>query len=265
MIRRYGGPGMCGVGGIPLANMGVSIGAGNGLLTNLIAYWPGNEANGNAQDAHTNALHLTDTNTVTSAAGIVYAGARQYTRANLESHVRAGDDALLSTGDVDFTLAAWVNADGLADYPTIASRWGVAPNLEYRLIYYNVPNRFQFYVSNNGTATNVVSADNLGIPAIATWYLLVAWHDSVANTINIQVNNGVANSVAHATGVYDSASPFRIATYVPGVTIALHWNGRIGPTAFWKSAAGGGGVLTATQRTALYNGGLGLAYTALTT
>ncbi|OQC57681.1 MAG: hypothetical protein BWX54_01134 [Verrucomicrobia bacterium ADurb.Bin018] len=33
--------------------------AGNGLLNNLIAYWPGNEASGDALDLHTNALTLT--------------------------------------------------------------------------------------------------------------------------------------------------------------------------------------------------------------
>lgn len=43
------------------------------------------------------------------------------------------------------------------------------------------------------------------------------------------------------------------------------WIGRVGPTMFWKSAAGGGGVLTAAQRTALYNGGAGLAYANFTT
>jgi len=47
---------------------------GNGLLNALIAYWPGDEASGNLLDAHSNALHLTDTNTVTNAAGKVYAG-----------------------------------------------------------------------------------------------------------------------------------------------------------------------------------------------
>ncbi len=40
---------------------------------------------------------------------------------------------------------------------------------------------------------------------------------------------------------------------------------RIGPVAMWKSAAGGGGVLSSSQRTALFNAGNGLAYTAFTT
>ncbi len=50
----------------------------------------------------------------------------------------------------------------------------------------------------------------------------------------------------------------------PGMCGAGFMDGRIGPTMFWKSAAGGGGVLTAAQRTALYNGGAGLRYDQLT-
>jgi len=42
------------------------------------------------------------------------------------------------------------------------------------------------------------------------------------------------------------------------------FDGRLGPIAFWKSSAGNGGVLTAAQRTALYNGGDGLAYASFT-
>jgi len=52
-----------------------------------------------------------------------------------------------------------------------------------------------------------------------------------------------------------------------GVFWGANWpfDGRIGPIVFWKSAAGDGGVLTADQRTALYNGGAGLPYTSFTT
>ncbi len=39
---------------------------------------------------------------------------------------------------------------------------------------------------------------------------------------------------------------------------------RMGPVAMWRSAAGGGGVLTADQRAALYNAGAGLAYASFT-
>jgi hypothetical protein len=238
----------------------------NGLLNNLIAYWPGDEASGNLLDAHTNELDLTDTNTVTNATGKVYDTARQYTAANSECHTRAGDDALLSTGDVDFTLAAWVYFDSkLATQMDIVGKWLVTDNQrEYMLLYYNTTDRLLFLVSKDGSASELIAADNLGSPETEKWYLVVAWHDSVANTLNIQINNGTVDSKAYSLGVKDSTAVFRIGIYSSdGVTYP--WNGRIGPTAFWKSTAGGGGVLSTAQRTALYNSGNGLTYAAFTT
>jgi len=238
--------------------------AGNGLLNNLIAYWPGNELNGNALDLHTNALHLTDVNTVTSAAGVVYPLARQYTAANTEHHRRPGDDALLSTGDVDFTIAAWCNADslGAGTYPGIATKHD--GNREY-MLFYHVPNgAFCILVSPNGVAA-VELFSTAGAAVTGAWYFVVGWHDSVANTINIQVNNGAVDSMAHATGVWDDTNRFCIGAWqiTAGYT-SRRWDGRIGPTMFWKSNAGLGGVLTAAQRTALFNAGAGLPYASFT-
>ena len=229
--------------------------AGNGLLNNLIAYWPGNEANGNALDAHTNALHLTDTNTVMSNTGIVYALARQYAAVTSEYHTRAGDDALLSIGDIDFTIAAWVWLSNVASNKPLVSKYNVAGSREYLLYYSFGDDRFRFGVSNDGTATTFRLADTLGSPSSSVWYFIVVWHDSVANTVNIQVNNGGVDSAAHATGVFDGAFPFRIGSFASSYGDTI-----IGPTMFWKSAAGAGGVLTVAQRTALYNAGAGKHY-----
>lgn len=235
----------------------------NGLLGNLIAYWPGNEANGDLLDAHTNALHLTDINTVTSEAGIVYPAARQYTQVNYEYHTRPGDDALLSTGDVDFTLAAWARFDAMgAAVRSVASKWNAgADQREYWVLYDGVIGLLSFRASSGGVLATVAScpAVTFGAPAINTWYLIVSWHDSVANTINIQINNGAIDSVAYAAGIFDGSSAFQIGSRDPA---ADYMSGRIGPTMFWKSAPGNGGVLTEAQRTALWNGGAGLAYAA---
>ena len=106
-----------------------------------------------------------------------------------------------------------------------------------------------------------VLANTLGLPVIATWYFVVTWHDSVANTLSIQVNNGGVDAVVTTGPPTDEASVFEVGAY-GGFQAPM--NGRIGPTMFWKSAAGAGGVLTAAQRTALWNGGVPLAYAAFT-
>jgi len=231
--------------------------AGNGLLNNLIAYWPGNEVAGNALDLHTNALHLTDTNTVTSNPGLVYPLARQYTAANNESHMRPGDDALLSTGDVDFTLATCCYFDAVVSNRITASK--VTGGLEY-LTRTNAAGQGQFvvYPPPAGPLTSVTGASFGAIPA-TTWVLIIGWHDSVANTINIQVNNGVVDSLAHATGVLDNTGVFSL-----GAAAGLLMDGRIGPTMFWKSGPGLGGVKTPAERLAFWNGGVPLTYAAFT-
>lgn len=253
---------LVGIGGAPSGLRfvhGMGGGAGNGLLNALIAYWPGNEANGNALDLHTNALHLTDVNTVTSNPGLVYALSRQYTAANSEYHTRPGDDALLSAGDNDFTIASWVRFDSIGAFRSIVSKYLGPGNYEYYLILSSL-NRFRFVTSHDGTNISQVNANTFGAPIINTWYLAVAWHDSVANTINIQINNGAVDSLPHATGVFDGNTPFRLAQTAG----ALYMDGRIGPTMFWKSAGGGGGVLSVEQKTALYNAGAGLPYASFT-
>lgn len=224
--------------------------AGNGLLNALIAYWPGNEASGNLLDAHTNVLTLTASGAPGNTTGIVYPTARSY---NWTYHYRA-DHTLLSTGDVDFTVAAWGKRTDWVGISSIVRKNATAANYEYGLVWNsNVPETAVLRVSADGT--NVVSTPAAPCSG-GVFNLIIGWHDSVANTINIQVNNGTVYSTNHATGVFDGVSDFMIGSYLLGV---------IGPAMFWKSAAGGGGVLSAAQRTALYNGGAGLAYSAFTT
>ncbi|MBM3187105.1 MAG: hypothetical protein FJZ90_00095 [Chloroflexi bacterium] len=238
---------------------------GGGLLNNLIAYWPGNEPNGDLLDAHINGLHLTDTNTVTSAAGIVYPTARFYQQVNGEYHRRV-DEPLLSTGDVDFTLAVWL-------YRTFRASvvdWGVIGKYtssarEYVISWEDVTERMQFSVSRDGGVGTVtgIQATTFGVVPLDTWIFVIAWHDAVLDRIYIQVNNGTADWASHANGVFDGTAQFEIGRFFSMAETT--WNGRIGPSAFWKSAPGGSGVLTAAQRTALWNGGAGLPYTAFTT
>lgn len=228
--------------------------APNGLLNSLIAYWPGNEASGNLQDAHTNALHLTDTNTVTNAAGKVYATARQYTVANSEYHTLALPPAALQFGDVDCTFAAWVYLDSVG-----ADRYFASVDGAIGLMYQHSSARFAWWIS---TPFVLIAASTFGAVSLSAWHLLIGWHDSVANTISVSVNNGTADSTA--TGASSPrAGQWRVSVGAYAAGTAPQ-NGRIGPVAIWKSAAGGGGVLTAAQRSSFYNAGNGLAYSAFT-
>lgn len=232
------------------------------LLPSLIAYWPGNEASGNLLDAHTGGLNLADNGTVTSNPGLVYALARQYTAVTNEYHSIA-DNAPLSMGDVDMTLAALVYLDSKGTSRPFVSKWNFSvASREYYLFFNNAADRFAFAVSKDGAsgASSVTAtANSLGSPSLATWYWIVAQHDAVNNTVSIQVDNGAVDSVAWANGIYNGGSPFEIGRLIGDVSM----NGRIGPTMLWKSAPGGGGVLSAVKLTALWNGGTPLQYSQL--
>ena len=214
----------------------------SGLLTSLMAYWKLDEASGTRSDSY-GANHLTDVNTVTQAAGkLSYAA--QFTAVNAE-RLTIADNAALSMGDIDFTLCCWVYFDTLPVSGLIAKWNGTAD--EYA-IYYDGGGRIRFGVDGGGGLVTV-PADALGTPSTSTWYFIVAWHDSVANTINIQVNNGTINTAAHSVGVNNSDGIFRL-----GEISLVYLNGRMDGVGVWKR------VLTQSERQYLYNTGSGNDY-----
>ncbi len=213
------------------------------LLTSLVAFYKLDEASGTRSDS-VSTNHLTDNNTVTQAAGKV-GNAAQFTAANSES-LSITDNAALSLGaDSDFTIACWIYLDSKATHMHIIAKRNAAAAIEYMLFYDTGADRFYFYI----TGTNI-AATTIGSPATATWYFVVMWHDKTANTVNIQVNNGTADSAAWAGGTSDGDAAFRIGAYDGG----QYFNGRVDAVGFWSR------VLTADERATLYNGGSGLEH-----
>lgn len=236
--------------------------ARNGLLNNLIAYWPLNEAAGanDALDLHTNALTLTQSGSPGSGTGKVYSTARLY--GNNVYHYRTSE-TLLNIGDNDWTLAAWFNTKTLTNNTGIWGKYASSGSQGlYHLIWYSSDLYAGFRKANN-TATVEVRLGNV-LTSSDTWRFVVAWHDSVNDIVGISIDNGTLVTNALAGGVREATDQFRVGSYYAG-TGSESWRDRVGPVAMWKSAAGLGGVLTAVQRTALYNAGAGLAYSAFTT
>ncbi len=221
------------------------------LLTSLICYWKLDEASGNGLDSH-GTDPLTDNNTVGSASGKI-GNARDFEASSSEWLQRA-DRASLSTGDIDFTIAGWVNAESFtANDGYIASKMNAAlANPEYRLFYNGTTSRFQFELYGAGVSRGAAVANTLGAPSTATWYYIVAWHDSVANTVNIQVNDGGVDSTGTSGGGQDTASVFCLGSRAGDAN--TFWDGLLDEWAYWER------TLTSGERTSLYNGGAGLAY-----
>lgn len=226
-----------------------------GLRAKAVAYWRLDESSDGTgavtrKDWTLRGNDLTDNNTVPSTAGkIVRAGL--FTSANSEYLSRA-DNADLSMGDVDFTLAGWVYLASKTAEMTCLGKDGGGTNREYSVRYDNTQDRFRFYATPDGTGASVknAQADTFGSPSTATWYFLIAEHDHTNDTLKISVNNGTANSAAITGGVFDGTAEFDLGRLS---SAGSYWNGRLDGWGVYKS------LLTAQEKAWLYNGGAGHA------
>lgn len=221
----------------------------SGMHTSLIAYWLLGEASGTRADSH-GANNLTDNNTVTQATGI-QGNAAQFTAANSES-LSIADNTDLSMGDIDFTLCCWAYLDSTGvtkDF--MAKHLSAGDQRAYRLNI-QASNQAFFYVDPLGTAIGEasVTATTFGAWAASAWHFVIAWHDATANTINIQVDDTGVNSTAFTLGVFDNTAAFQLGNSGNNE----YHNGRLDEAAVWKR------VLTADERSYMYNGGLGRTY-----
>lgn len=218
------------------------------LLTNLVAYWKFDEASGNAADAQ-GSNTLTDNGSVGSATGIIN-NARSFTAASSQ-YFEAADNADLSVADIDFTFAFWFKANSQPGSMEIISKDDFSTNREYSIRTINATIRFTI-VGSGGSNVNA-STDTW---STGGWYYVICWHDSVANTSNVQINDGTAHSSSYTFGGQDKAASFEIGRRVD---VGNYFDGLIDEVGFWKR------VLTSQERTDLYNGGAGFAYPFVTT
>lgn len=215
------------------------------LLVNLISYWKLDEGSGTRFDATTTNNDLTDNNNVGFADGKINSAANFPIAGS--GHLSHLSNSSLQTGDIDFTFCGWIYLYNLTS-SAMLSKW--SGNEEYAIRFLAGIDRFEFIV-DDGSGSTTVRANNFGLPVINTWHFICAWHDATANTINIQVNDGIADSTAHTTGVDIANSPFVIGGL--GTTTNLA-DGRIDEVGFWKR------ILTSEERTKVYNNDNGLSY-----
>lgn len=220
------------------------------LLTNLIAYYALDEASGNAVDSFGSNTLTETSGTIASAAGKVNL-ARDFEAGDTE-YFEIADNAALSTGDIDWTWAGWVNAETLASNPVIANKgWQNTPdaNSEWILFYNTSTSRFNF--TKMVAAQVTVAATTFGAASTATWYFVVIAHDAVNNLMRISVNDGTVDTTSSSTGMNDGNRAFQIGASSAN---GLWWDGLLDESGFWKR------VLTSAEITWLYNSGAGRSY-----
>jgi hypothetical protein len=236
----------------PIMRTIAAAGGASTLNTDLISFWKLDEASGTRTDSEPTgtAQNLTDNNTVTSATGKI-SDAAHFVVANTEFLNRA-DSADLSTGQIDFTVAAWVKLNTKGANRTIVSKYNPGGNGEYILRYNNTADRWSVQMFDNSSLIATLNATTAGSPSTGTWYLIIFRHDSTgasAGTMYISVNGGTEDSVGY-TGwtVRDTTAEFIIGAYYIS---NQPWDGDIDEVGFWKK------ILSSDERTELYNSGNG--------
>lgn len=219
--------------------------------TGLIAWWDMDEASGTRLDAHTNNYDLTDNNTVGSASGKINNGA-EFIGTNSE-YLSYPDtnDFDVTTGE-SFTWVGWFKPGDIGGQQTYITK---GPG--------NVPASHPYFLDTDAvTATTAtmnffavdgtVVSTSSGFIQEGVWYFVVAWFDNAANTINLQINNGTVLTTSSVTAEpVSNSSPLRVGT---SGSVAHFFDGIMDAVSFWKR------VLTAEERTYLYNSGNGRAY-----
>ncbi len=223
------------------------------LYVNLTAYWKLDEASGTRADSIGGNDLQDPGNNVTSWFGKI-GNATNFTRAN-GAHLNITDNAALSTGDINFTISAWVYIEGKVtgtQNEYIVARDNQTGASEY-ILYFSggATDRFRFAIYD-GTRQNTTTANSLGSPAIDRWYFIVGWHDAANDQIGIQVDNGTADTVTTGFALVDNTSALTIGSD-SNTPIGNIMNGSIDEVGFWKR------VLTQDERTYLYNKGRGVS------
>jgi hypothetical protein len=223
-----------------------------GLKTDLIGVWC--ESADPVTDQHTNGLTLTNNNATPTAAGKVGTAA-DFEDANLRSLSRA-DEALLSTGDISWTEAVWVQIESYGQSYISSKGTGIADAIERALLFRTAggEDRFRIYIADFAVG---VAATTFGLPALNTWHYLQAQHDAAGDKLRIRVNDGAWDE--QATGGVaptDSMAALYLGAYGNNGSPLFFWDGLINQFAFWKT------LKSDADLNAIYNAGSGLAFSA---
>ena len=212
------------------------------LYDNLIAYYPLDESSGNRSDLSGNGKTLTDNNTVGNATAKFGAYSAHFIAANSE-YLSRNDSAFNFAGD--FTIAFWVKlADKSGNY-RIVSKWADTSNQHgFSCRYHVASDRFQFYVSKDGSDYPVASADNFGSPTAGVWYFVVLDWDTTNNLFGIEINRGTKNTNSETGTMYATSAHLQVGAQVD--PSSEYSNIDMDELRFWSR------LLTTAERNLLY-------------
>jgi hypothetical protein len=225
----------------------------NGLLTNLVAYWPLDGSSPTA-DVH-GAFTLTSEGTVTSDNTSPLGNGADFNIARL---VRS--DTGLSTIGASFTVSVWARLDAynVGNFGSwLVNRRDTSPAAGYWQFGYrsDTPSIRLHYFSDGGVSNILDITPRL---PVGNWHHYVIGVNSVTLEMSVYIDGVFQDSAAipDVTGTVDNR-PFGIGANAWGAsaTDQLDWNGAIADCGYWVGRAPDQAMVDA-----LYNSGNGLAY-----
>lgn len=225
--------------------------SGGLLLTDLVAHWDLSEASGQRNDSHTNALHLTDNNTVGSGTGVDGVSTCASFDHTASEYLSRADDVLLEPEDQHFVVNFWARRTGGSNtFPAYVAKgnsasygggWNIQPSSP-------AGNSQPVYCGarlvDNSARALIISASTENA---STWYMHTFAHDPDANLIRLYRNGASSGTAAITGGVYNSTHALELARL--GV---IYLSAKMQSLSIWKGA---GALTVLSHLTWLYNSG----------
>jgi len=227
------------------------------LVSGLVSHWRLDEDSGTRFDAH-GPNDLTPSNGVGNGAGKI-GDAVQLVSAN-QDHLVSALNPSVPSGNVDFTIVSWFLLDTKVNFPDIFAKGpdvGGAAGYEYDFFYSTGVRLLTFAVTfPNGLLSDLVRATSFGEPPTGQFIFAICRHDSVAQTMSIQINDGAVDSVSKSVTTQPTAGTGRLSmgAFDPLGFPNFHFDGKIDSPSIYDR------VLTAQEGSALYNNGDGLDF-----
>lgn len=213
-------------------------GSADDLNSGVAAYWTMDEASGSRADC-AGSYTLSDSNTVTSAAGVI-SNSAAFTYANHESLYTASDIPEIE-GTNSFTISTWLYLADISNWHRLLRRSGAMSVTSQ-----NAPLVYSLVSS----ATNVVTITGPNLSQ-TTWYHCLFWRDSANQIIGLRVNGGTPLFASFPYA--EVLTPPAGTEFFFGDPSSSYMGGRIDEAAIWNR------VLSKGEQDSLYNGGAGLS------
>lgn len=212
------------------------------LTDGLRAYWTMNEASGARRDSVGNS-RLAQFGSVTSGVGIQ--GRAAVFPGIVSNYLECVSNDALSMGDIDFTIAGWLNIAGVGTSQTFLLKGlGLSAAMcEYALL---VSSSFMRFTVSNGSATATALLSISGLNG--AWVFVAGLYNAATDEIFVRVNSTLSSAASLSGGAQKGGFNLRLGSQPSSSAFRGMWD----ELGIW------GSLLSTAELNELYNNGTGL-------